>query len=798
MDSYREPNVRIEVIEEGFSFAGPVTGLPPIIFGPLFQIEVKAAFGTYDGTELEAGYPDLKTDAEVDEDTVEMHIIHTDTGYEYDVEDLESGTMTITDSLVTVPADLYSMEISSVTGRRDGAIDSDAITIVETFSDSAVDFSDVEYNDELVITDEGDDANNTYPIDTTDGIGAIRLQPGEEITPASILYYDTLAGGNFEAGNEIEGAGGATAPILFVWEDPNAVLEGYLLIGEVAGAFVDAEVLTENDADGATGVTAAANGISAQANTDSILYYDDLTVDFAIGEIVSGAVGIGTILYQSAVAPDTYGFFLLGTVTEGFVDDEAITGDVAGVAVANGTDALIDIVVNREYEIRRPISGEAYITYKACRADLDESIYYCTKYSDVLELADDNEDAMVAENPLAYAGKLCTDMNSECFLVPVQDLEGYNDPDDSTNASAWADAFALARDYETPYSYVVLSQNDVVRSYLEVAVNWKRDPDNYMNEVVAYFCPQRVTEDVAITTRVTATPPPDSTHWKDANISDFTAYGCLAGRTLELIDVDGVAGDEGVVYEFTVTVVDSDELTLEEEMSALEQTIETYRYVNEYYDADAEALALGIYGQAIENKAMRLIYPARIQMDNTEVPGYYLGVIRAAQMNINRPATIYTGSLVPVVERVLTTFTRTQLNVIASGGIMVFYHMNTDISSGASSPIKCRDAITTDRTNAAREEEVVVTEVDYSSRYIRGVFLPEMGKRHNDEMLDDGIATLVGGCQSHLVDEIKCVSSLKLESYEIDEDEVRKINYEWSLEPRYPNKWADMVIHVVT
>ena len=127
---------------------------------------------------------------------------------------------------------------------------------------------------------------------------------------------------------------------------------------------------------------------------------------------------------------------------------------------------------------------------------------------------------------------------------------------------------------------------------------------------------------------------------------------------------------------------------------------------------------------------------------------------------------------------------------------MVFFQENTDTGVG-SLPVKCRDAITTDRSIAVNEEEVVVTEIDYCSRYIRGVFYPEMARHHNDEMLDDGIATLAGGCQSHLVTGIKCVVSVELVSYVIDKDEVRKTLYEWSIKPRIPNKWADMAIHVL-
>jgi len=66
------------------------------------------------------------------------------------------------------------------------------------------------------------------------------------------------------------------------------------------------------------------------------LPYDDSAVDnvlFVVGEVVSGAVGVGTVLAVTGDA--TSGTLTIALTTAGFVDDETITGSIAGTAEVN-------------------------------------------------------------------------------------------------------------------------------------------------------------------------------------------------------------------------------------------------------------------------------------------------------------------------------------------------------------------------------------------------------------------------------------------------------------------------------
>ena len=67
------------------------------------------------------------------------------------------------------------------------------------------------------------------------------------------------------------------------------------------------------------------------------LNFDAMVAAPVIGEIVSGAVGIGTIQHI-LMTSDTAGVLWLTTVTIGYVDDENITGDIAFDADANDVE----------------------------------------------------------------------------------------------------------------------------------------------------------------------------------------------------------------------------------------------------------------------------------------------------------------------------------------------------------------------------------------------------------------------------------------------------------------------------
>lgn len=81
-----------------------------------------------------------------------------------------------------------------------------------------------------------------------------------------------------------------------------------------------------------------ANWYSITGQPVNRLNYDGGTVAFAVGEIVTGGTSGATATVTKVVQTSgTAGYLLIGTVTSGpFMDNEAITGSIAGAAVADG------------------------------------------------------------------------------------------------------------------------------------------------------------------------------------------------------------------------------------------------------------------------------------------------------------------------------------------------------------------------------------------------------------------------------------------------------------------------------
>ncbi len=141
------------------------------------------------------------------------------------------------------------------------------------------------------------------------------------------LPYDAQSG-NFTVGLVLTGTtSGATGTIA---ADTDAGATGTLKLTGVVGTFVDNEAIT----DSSTGA-AVVNG--SLAGSYVTLRYDGQTGVFAVAEdivgVTSGSKATIVLDQDDGVA----GTLTLTNVVGTFVDNEAITGNVAGIAVVNGT-----------------------------------------------------------------------------------------------------------------------------------------------------------------------------------------------------------------------------------------------------------------------------------------------------------------------------------------------------------------------------------------------------------------------------------------------------------------------------
>ena len=153
---------------------------------------------------------------------------------------------------------------------------------------------------------------------------------------------------------------------------------------------------------------------------------------------------------------------------------------------------------------------------------------------------------------------------------------------------------------------------------------------------------------------------------------------------------------------------------------------------------DEQAETIKNYAAAIFNRRMILVWPDVFRMDINgeikEVPGYYLGAILGAmyaglppQQPLSRLGMLGINRLIH--SKIDGYFTRTQLNTIASGGVLIV-HMETD----ADVPY-IRHQLTTDVTDIKRAEPSVTKIIDYISRIVKQEFTPYLGKYNINEPL---------------------------------------------------------------
>ncbi len=144
--------------------------------------------------------------------------------------------------------------------------------------------------------------------------------------PASGSLLFDGGSGNFTAGLVLTGTtSGATALI----QSATAAATGTLVLTNVSGTFVDNEAIT----DSSTGAAVVNGSLAGEYVT---LRYDGQTGNFAVDEIITGALSGATAKVLLDNDEGAAGTLTLVNVVGTFIDNEALAGNVVGVAVVNG------------------------------------------------------------------------------------------------------------------------------------------------------------------------------------------------------------------------------------------------------------------------------------------------------------------------------------------------------------------------------------------------------------------------------------------------------------------------------
>ena len=112
-----------------------------------------------------------------------------------------------------------------------------------------------------------------------------------------------------------------------------------------------------NAGDTATDMYKSTTGGWSKVDLGNVLNFDAGTAAFVVGETVTGAGFANATINKVVVTSgswdgnDAAGFFILGTIAAGpYVDDEVLTGSIAGAATANGANSANAITKDGKFE----------------------------------------------------------------------------------------------------------------------------------------------------------------------------------------------------------------------------------------------------------------------------------------------------------------------------------------------------------------------------------------------------------------------------------------------------------------
>lgn len=545
------------------------------------------------------------------------------------------------------------------------------------------------------------------------------------------------------------------------------------------------------------------------ANTDDDLDYSILPIFYTAG---TDSVWLEPGIYHTMVS-GTAGGLTTGNTDFYDVDDgisdldflstdvlEILSGPSAGTYAIAGYDTASSRIILQdawagatgiayEWEIRRPLAGNVFISYHALRTDVVRNRQLYNTTSEVVTAAGGAQ-AIIPENPLFYGAYIAVSQNAPVWTVGVDDAVGAFTPA-LASTTAWLDAFDYCQQFNDMYAFAILTQSDTVIAAAQTFADWMSLPEN-RGETVIFACPDRTTEEVAVDLTAAGIFSADGTTFTNPGGRPFTTSGCLPMGYVEIQDgTSTIRVRIRKVEDAQMFTLDPDDVPLDMRTP----TLVDWRYVNKYFTNTEEAEYYGAYGESFQDKRVRLFWPnevgAVVDGVDTPMPGYFWWCERVGRIAaLRNPATPFTRTKSNFFTRVYMPFRgRTLLNTIAGGGWEV------GVQDSVSLPPYCRHQLTTDMTHPARAEQNVVHSIDHCAKYIRDVLDKNVGSLGSNALLTE-LKSILSGIGIYLVNKIQSLASFKTLKLEPSPSDPRLWDVNVRAGARYPVNNLDVILMV--
>jgi len=411
----------------------------------------------------------------------------------------------------------------------------------------------------------------------------------------------------------------------------------------------------------------------------------------------------------------TIGNILLSTSTSGVTVAYAGVGLPVGLTYVHAVFGTVPI-----------LSANVLLSYRALRFDYSASMRGYAGATALASLqADFGTDQLVPENTLAFAALLAINNSvaqNQILALP----QAYLDNGDGPNTGDEGIAYGLALEVLAlvdVYAIGVLTENTAIHTLLKTHVDDYSVPEQKLERVGIInrelVTTQAITEETLTTGSDGLSGPSGSADiWFTDSEASFITDGVVPGEFLNVVG----PSPSNVIGRYAIASVDSQtHLTLVAATAPTFAATGVTYFIDENLTKDQQAATMASYASALGDRRLVLTWPdvVSIPVGSTirQLPGYFLNASVCALTTGLPTQQGFTNLAVATYSGVLHSndyFSNDQLNVMASGGMMIFVQ---DVIN--QTPLYIRQQLTTD-TSAIKFQEFSVTKnVDFIAKFIR-------------------------------------------------------------------------------
>lgn len=367
------------------------------------------------------------------------------------------------------------------------------------------------------------------------------------------------------------------------------------------------------------------------------------------------------------------------------------------------------------------LSATVLLSYRALRIDYSAQLQSYSGATAISDLqAAFGTSQIVPENTLAFAALLAINNSvgqNQILALGSSYLDDGSGPNTGSETIAYGLAFEILA-LTNVYAIGVLTENTAVFTLLKTHVDQYSAPDQKL-ERVGIINRQLVTiqsvTDPATSGVLTGTSGGPYVAFSDVDAS-FVTDGVVPGDYLE------ITAPSDLVGRYLIGAVNSQtSLTLATAGAPTLGGTGINYYVDENLTKDGQAAVMAAYASALADRRLVMTWPdiVKVPVGSTirNLPGYYLNASVCAlttglptqQGFTNLTVATYAGYL-----HSSDYFSNDQLNVIASGGVMIFVQ---DVLN--QTPLYIRMELTTDTSAIKFQEYMVTKNVDFIAKFVR-------------------------------------------------------------------------------